>query len=238
MASLKKPESCECGSDNLYKLNKPERWVCTACLCTVAERNQRNDPNKCRECDVKREDAEFVPGKNLCTTCKSRYNSQYREENRDKINASQKEWQEKNKERYRKNAREYYQKNMRNWLNFRFCSIKRAKISIIKGPMRSRNPASLDIQIDLDHLMQLYKDQDGKCAISGLDMTHKMDCLFSASVDRKDGSAGYIPGNVQLVCKAVNMAKGNSSDESITSFLEAYFQKRYSDVLYSESPDQ
>lgn len=79
------------------------------------------------------------------------------------------------------------------------------------GTQQSKNPARLDIQIDLDYLMQLYKDQNGKCALSGLELTHKMDDHFAASVDRIKENVGYVPGNVQLVCQAVNFAKRHHS---------------------------
>ena len=36
---------------------------------------------------------------------------------------------------------------------------------------------------------------------------------FALSVDRIDGSQGYIPGNVRIVCNIVNFALNSFSDE-------------------------
>lgn len=226
MASLKKPVSCECGSINFRKDIRPERWTCIHCDKVCAERPTRNDPTKCRDCGCERGSKPFKKGKNLCLDCNSKYNSDYRAENRDVINAQQKEWQEKNKERYRKQVRENAEKNMSNWLRCRMGSIRRVRLQMKNGTQRATNSARLDIQIDHAFLIGLYKQQSGKCVITGLVMTCKHDCHFAASVDRKDNSVGYVPGNVQLVCQAVNYAKNRHTDSSIMAFFEEFAKLR------------
>lgn len=62
--------------------------------------------------------------------------------------------------------------------------------------------------ITLKYLNSLFKKQDGKCALSGLDLTFKdKDIEKTASIDRIDSSRGYVKGNVQWVHKHVNFMK-------------------------------
>jgi hypothetical protein len=52
-----------------------------------------------------------------------------------------------------------------------------------------------------------YSAQNGRCALTGLKMTTGAKGLYGASLDRIDSSQGYGAGNVQFVCKVVNMMK-------------------------------
>ena len=62
--------------------------------------------------------------------------------------------------------------------------------------------------IDTEHLCGVWAAQQGRCALSGVMMTHHKDGLgrkdFNASMDRIVPEYGYVPGNVQLVCDRVN----------------------------------
>jgi len=238
MASLKKPSSCECGSIHFRKDIRPERWTCIHCNKVGAERPVRGDPNKCRDCGCERGSKPFKKGKNWCVECCSKYNEQYRLENKEKIQLKFRKWKDNNQDYYRKQVRENAEKDMFNWLRCRIGSIKRVKLSMEKGYSRCMNPARLDIQIDHEHLMELYKKQYGKCVITGLEMTHKHDCHFAASIDRVDSDLGYVPGNVQLVCQAVNLAKRHHSNESIREFFDDFARLSVSEYLRSQDPDQ
>lgn len=76
-------------------------------------------------------------------------------------------------------------------------------------------------------LRKLYKDQSGKCAISGVELD--VDVKYSRSrkkstnlmsLDRIDSSIGYTKSNVQLVCLAINYMKNTFTQEEVLSFLE------------------
>ena len=81
----------------------------------------------------------------------------------------------------------------------------------------SRN---IPISVTAEELWQLYVDQNGKCALTGLDITFgrhskkktKMQSQ-TASLDRIDSNTGYIRGNLQWVHKDVNIMK-NRFDNS------------------------
>lgn len=78
----------------------------------------------------------------------------------------------------------------------------------------------LEYQITLDDLCTLWEEQGGLCKVSRLPMTHRFHDLFSASPDRIDSSKGYVRGNVQLICRALNLAKNDATNEQLVAFIE------------------
>jgi hypothetical protein len=75
--------------------------------------------------------------------------------------------------------------------------------------------------MEVDDWFAIYDAQDGKCALSGIEMTFTYDknhptfnasaknikWPFNISPDQIDAGKGYVRGNVQLVCAQVNMMK-------------------------------
>lgn len=79
--------------------------------------------------------------------------------------------------------------------------------------------------IDSSYLKQIYSEQNGLCAISGIEMTirgknHAADSPYSISLDRIDPNKGYIPGNVWLVCTGVNLMKSRLSMDQFIDFCK------------------
>jgi hypothetical protein len=85
-----------------------------------------------------------------------------------------------------------------------------------------------DIDIDVDYLEKLWSNQKGICPYTGIQMTlpesgkeySKQYSLEKASLDRIDSSKGYVKGNVEFVCLAMNYAKNNRSQEEMKLFIE------------------
>ena len=74
--------------------------------------------------------------------------------------------------------------------------------------------------VSLDALELLWQIQQGRCALTGWPMTMELAngvVSTNCSLDRKDSKIGYVVGNVQLVCRAANVAK---SDLSSADFLK------------------
>ena len=64
--------------------------------------------------------------------------------------------------------------------------------------------------LSTEYVIGLYEDQDGKCAISGIEMTYlngEGKVLTNISLDRISSQEGYVEGNIQLVCRQVNTMK-------------------------------
>ncbi len=82
----------------------------------------------------------------------------------------------------------------------------------------------LDIQITIQDIIDLYNKQNGKCALTGIKMTHigyttqndqHTINKYNISIDRINSNKGYIVDNIQLVCAAINRLK---SDMDNTEF--------------------
>lgn len=76
--------------------------------------------------------------------------------------------------------------------------------------MSLRTKISERRDISIDYLCKLYEDQSGKCAISGRELTFITGQGYistNISIDRIDSSTGYDEGNIQLVCRHVNIMK-------------------------------
>lgn len=67
----------------------------------------------------------------------------------------------------------------------------------------------IDFDLTVDYLWELFQNQDGQCALSGVKLNlpkHQLvDC--TASLDRIDSAGKYSKGNVQWVHKDVNFMK-------------------------------
>ena len=72
--------------------------------------------------------------------------------------------------------------------------------------------------------------EKGTCALTGLPFylgphQYKHAHPLSPSIDRIDPSRGYIPSNVQLVCAAVNAAKGEYSLDVLKMIARTFLQQ-------------
>lgn len=87
-----------------------------------------------------------------------------------------------------------------------------------------------DLQVDIDdeYLHELFKKQQGRCALSGIDLKLRTDSKsfdFTASLDRIDSSQGYIQGNVQWVHKWINKMKLDLPQERFLEMCQLVVQK-------------
>ena len=84
-----------------------------------------------------------------------------------------------------------------------------------------------EFDLDLEYLKELWDFQNGKCAVTGLDLIIK--CFFKkqhkiakspyqTSLDRIDNSKGYVKGNVRYVCYMFNIARNDFTDQQVLDF--------------------
>jgi hypothetical protein len=81
----------------------------------------------------------------------------------------------------------------------------------------------LAFDIDIDKVMQIWHEQGGRCALSGVLMQAAKDGKgrkgkdMNVSLDRIDQDKGYLfsPRNVQLVCLRVNFMKHNMEEHDL-----------------------
>lgn len=79
-----------------------------------------------------------------------------------------------------------------------------------------------EVTIDVEYLLNLFEEQQGLCALSGVKMTWATGKIepTSISIDRIDNSKGYVAGNVRLVCTVINAFKSTQTDDELYEFAK------------------
>lgn len=124
-------------------------------------------------------------------------------------------------------VKSYRKYECRKCWNYKNKMAKRKQASTLEGyfsmilydvnnhPHRNR----FENDIDLNHLMNLYKLQNGRCAISNIEMTwgygddingNRYRKPYNISVERLNNSKGYMKDNVILICNAINLFKSTN----------------------------
>lgn len=81
--------------------------------------------------------------------------------------------------------------------------------------------------LTLEYLKNQWDKQNGICPYTNIKMIlprntleyTKTKSLIKASLDRIDSSKGYIEGNVEFVCSAINLGKNNFSKKEMIEFI-------------------
>jgi len=82
---------------------------------------------------------------------------------------------------------------------------KRFNVCMINQRKRGKQ---FTTDINDDYLYELFQQQEGKCRYTGHPMVIDTKHLLTLSLDKIVPEKGYMQGNVQWVCWAVNRAKG------------------------------
>lgn len=146
------------------------------------------------------------------------YKADWAKSNPDKVKANQKRYREEHREelqiRQKANREKNDQGSPLRYLKRRLDRIKKKENNCAESAKAKFQHCDLT----LDYLMKMWDSQKGQCALTKKTMAHQFHCLFSVSIDRIDSSKGYVKGNVQLVCQAVNYAKNKFSNEEFLNF--------------------
>lgn len=70
-----------------------------------------------------------------------------------------------------------------------------------------------EFSIPLEYMFELWENQNGQCAYTKLPLLATANQFNTVSLDRVDSSKGYVVGNVQLVCAAINKMKQEYTEE-------------------------
>jgi hypothetical protein len=99
---------------------------------------------------------------------------------------------------------------------------------VSKSKHDSRRRGIDGFAITAAHLIDLWNRQEGRCAVSGVILTHHADGSghkdFNASIDRIDSQQGYSPNNVQLVTYRVNLLKQSLSTDMLYWWVKTIYQ--------------
>jgi hypothetical protein len=104
---------------------------------------------------------------------------------------------------------EYKYKSINNFLKILYYSSK--------GNSKTRSKKT-DFSISFDEWINIYNNQQGKCALTGIEMTISQENNnYNISPDRIDSDKGYTKDNIQFVCVEINIAK---QEHTNTEFIE------------------
>jgi hypothetical protein len=108
---------------------------------------------------------------------------------------------------------------------FRRTKSVRSYIAYLKSKAIKRKNSCISV----DELEDIWNKQNGKCALTGWDMTMilgKGNIATNASIDRINSNLGYIENNVQFVCRSVNVFKSNATEELLYKMCEAIIENK------------
>lgn len=196
----------------------------------------------CTICNIERTYAvengiKFSPKYNRCTKCRSalllkwrhdnkerdvkykrEYNKQYRTKNREILAKNSSEYRSKHKERLRASERERGRRKYAEIRNSLELFIQRLYVTV-RNRSYIRGRKSVDCVVTADELLNIYHLQNGRCALTNVEMVWQFKSPLQISVDRIDSSGIYELSNVQLVCKWVNFAKNDLTNEQFDGLL-------------------
>ena len=79
-----------------------------------------------------------------------------------------------------------------------------------------------EFNISAEEVHELWEKQGGLCALTGIPMQHHPAYSdMNASMDRKEGSIGYVIDNVQLVCWRINEMKNDQPEHQLLWWARA-----------------
>lgn len=98
--------------------------------------------------------------------------------------------------------------------------------ALIHASRHSAKVNSYKFNIGSNFLYELYKKQNGLCALSGIKLTilsnrTKRINNFNISIDRIDSSKGYTKDNIHLVCASINVMKLDHSTKEFVDLCKA-----------------
>lgn len=82
---------------------------------------------------------------------------------------------------------------------------------------------NLDFNLTFEYIKELWNKQEGKCALSGIQMTFQLQegrTPTNVSIDKIDRTKGYTTDNIQLVCMACNQMKSDLSEGELYYFCQ------------------
>lgn len=106
------------------------------------------------------------------------------------------------------------------------------------GAARS-NAKKADVPFALDEcvISEIWKEQGGRCAVSGLDFTDEQFATalvkrpFAPSIDRIVPRDGYVPKNVRIVCVCANFSMNEWGLETLVRLADAVLDFHRSSVV-------
>jgi len=126
------------------------------------------------------------------------------------------EWRAANPEKVREYARRHFAK-----INSDVSTLAEALYYAVQGSL-TRKTRKLDFNLTIPYIQSLLEKQnyyDAYYPHLKLGLRGRGKDPFSASVDRKDPSKGYVKGNVHIVCLSTNQQKGELTHKQMLNLV-------------------
>ena len=150
-------------------------------------------------------------------TTHQQYCRDYWQKNKEKIAS-------KRRAKYAENA-EYREKHKKSnkAVQAKYKEIKKTSPQVNLARMASQAKGREGGDITTVFLMNMWIEQEGKCALTGLEMCWGQGVVsaMNISIDRIDQSRGYYKDNVRLVCWCVNSFRQKMSDKQLLEVATA-----------------
>jgi len=170
----------------------------------------------CKICGSNDGDVTFYKNYNKCRECALAILSAY-----NKRRAKDQTFIEERRKRWRK----WYKENKGNIIRStkvdsksKQSSPRRFLTDQMSHLRRISEKNALLCDLSLDSLDDLWKKQNGRCAMSGIEMTYKRGDLLAVRIDLKCGE-NYISPNIQLICDGVKRMKKGHTNEEVKKFI-------------------
>lgn len=99
---------------------------------------------------------------------------------------------------------------------------------VYSGAKHVRKKTGFTWEITVQDVVDLWEEQNGRCAVSNLIMTHHRDGTghkdFNASIDRINPTLGYTPENIRLVCYAVNIMRHRMDEAEFYFWIKSIYE--------------
>ena len=172
----------------------------------------------CTKCN-----AQVVPqGTSWCKDCTKIYRKKYRESNKERIAKLNHDWRQNNKEHYKEHQYDYY------------ATVKGRIQNLLKGARKRAKAKSMQYDLDIIWLTNLFKEQNNKCLLTGLDFnipTNRNGSKahpLAPSLDRINSGEGYTKINTRLVCVAINYGMNEFGEDIFKQICQAYLSNQTS----------
>jgi hypothetical protein len=148
---------------------------------------------------------------------KNKSSKRYRERNKEKVKISRIKYRLKNKDKIKKYRKINKEKILITTKNY-YENIEKRCLLLYKDKVRFCKKKKLPININTQYLIDLWNNQEGKCAITGIPLNlkinegHKIDGI---SLDRIIPYKGYVKGNLRFLCSRINTMKFDMNDTEL-----------------------
>ena len=92
----------------------------------------------------------------------------------------------------------------------------------------NRKKQGYEWTVTVDDFVEQYEKQGGRCALSGVVLTHYRDGggakSFNCSIDRINPQLGYTKKNIQIVAYSVNIMKGTMDEYEFMWWIDNIFR--------------